>query len=189
MSVSTQQPETDAAAAAEPSAFRFFRADAAEGMRPAHERGTLREDYVPHPAITEGMKRLGAAGMGNGATARVLFSSRDMHIGYVWFKSDFPLPLHSHDADCFYQIIAGSMRVGTEELGKGDGVLIPGGAPYTVTPGPDGVEFLEFRPTHDYDTRYRGKTDKYWDKLADVAAAKQHVWAAEGPPFDLLGIG
>jgi hypothetical protein len=34
------------------------------------------------------------------------------------------------------------MNVGTEELRQGDGVLIPGGAPYTVSPGPEGVEFL-----------------------------------------------
>lgn len=187
MPASTKQSQSDSATA-QSSAFRFFRADAAEGMRSAHERGTVRADDAPQHAITDGMKRLGAAGMGNGATARVLYSSPDMHIGYVWFKSDFPLPLHSHDADCFYQIIAGSMRVGTKELGKGDGVLIPAGAPYTVTPGPDGVEFLEFRPTDDYDTRYRGKTDKYWEKLAGVAAAKQDAWESENPPFDLLGV-
>lgn len=168
------------------STFTIFRADKAAGMQSASERGTLRKDYVAPPAITDGLRRFGEAGAGNGATARVLYSSDSMHIGYVWFKSGFPLPLHSHDADCFYQIIAGSMSVGTEELRQGDGVLIPGGVPYTVKPGKDGVEFLEVRPTHDYDTRYRGKTEAYWAKIAKAMAARQDIWATEKPPFGLM---
>lgn len=165
---------------------RVFRADEAPGMRPASARGTERADHVVHPAVAEGLKRLGQAGMGNGATARVLYGSDEMHISYVWFKSGFPLPLHSHDGDCFYQIIAGSMRVGTEELEQGDGVLIPGGTPYTVTPGEAGVEFIEVRPTHDYDTRYKGNTEKCWDKLAETAASRQEIWSKERPPYNLL---
>ena len=182
--ISEQQGEE----AVEATSIRFFRASDAEGMRNAQGRGAMRRDYVPHPAVETGMKKLSAAGFGNGAIARILFSSPTMHIGYAWFKSGFPLPLHSHDADCFYQVIAGSMRVGTEELGKGDGVLIPAGAPYTVTPGPEGVEILEFRTTHDYDTRYRGKTARYWDRLAEIASDRQAAWAKEDAPFDLLGL-
>ena len=111
-----------------------------------------------------------------------------MHLSYAWFKSGFPLPLHSHDADCFYQIIAGSMQVGTETLEKGDGILVPAGVPYTVTPGADGVEFLEMRPTGDYDTRYRSKVGKYWDRIVETLTARKAGWATEKPPYGLIAI-
>lgn len=168
-----------------PPTLRFFRAEAPVPVRAAAERGTLRDDDVPHRATVEGLKRFGTHAA-QGATARVLYSSNDMHVAYVWFKSGFPLPLHSHDADCFYQIIAGSMRVGTEDLRQGDGVLIPGGTPYTVIPGSDGVEFIEVRPTHDYDTRYRGKTDAYWDRIVAALVERAAPWASEPPPFGLF---
>lgn len=177
--------ESNIAMTQAPNGFRFFHANTQPEMRNAHERGTLRSDYVPPPATVEGLKRFGAA-VSNGATARVLYAANDMHIAYVWFKSGFPLPLHSHDADCFYQIIAGSMNVGTEELRQGDGVLIPGGAPYTVSPGPEGVEFIEIRPTQDYDTRYHGKTKAYWDRIIGTLQAHKEAWATEKAPFGLL---
>lgn len=166
--------------------IQVFRGRDAEGVRPASQRGAVRSDKLVHSEVTAGLKRLGDAGFGTGATARVLYESDDLHIGYVWFKSGFPLPLHSHDADCFYQIIAGSMRVGTAELRSGDGVLIPADTPYTVTPGEAGVEFIEVRPTHDYDTDYKRGTEKYWNKLVEIATARQDVWAGERPPYDML---
>ncbi|TVV76660.1 cupin domain-containing protein [Sphingomonas solaris] len=169
--------------------FRVFRAADAPGVIPAKERGTMRADYVPHPMVEEGLQRFVGAGVSGGAMARVLFSSADMHVSYAWFKSGFPLPLHSHDKDCFYQVIAGSMRVGTEELGKGDGLLIPGGVPYTVTPGAEGVEFIEVRPNGDYDTRYRGKTEKYWDRIVATLHERQKTWETEPAPFGLLQPG
>jgi hypothetical protein len=109
-------------------------------------------------------------------------------VSYVWFKSGFPLPLHSHDADCFYQIIAGSMNVGTEKLYKGDSMFIPGGAAYAVTPGPEGVEFLEIRPTDNFDTQFRGKTDVYWDRLAETVNARQETWKTEQQPYGLIPV-
>lgn len=170
------------------SAVRVFRASDAEGMRNASERGAQRADHVVSPVVAAGFQQLGEAGMGNGAAARVIYSSQNMHIAYAWFKSGFPLPLHSHDADCFYQIVAGTMRVGSEELRKGDGVLIPAGTPYTVTPGEAGVEFIEVRSTADYDTRYKGNTEKYWNKLAEIATSRQAIWADERPPFNLFDL-
>lgn len=169
---------------AEESKFAIFRADAARGVRPAQERAAVRDDYAPPAAVTAGLSRF-AKGAGDGAMARVLFTSSWAHVAYAWFKSGFPLPLHSHDADCFYQIIAGSLRIGTEEVGQGDSILIPAGVPYTVTPGANGVEFIEVRPTHDYDTRYRG-TEVYWDRIMAVLDARKETWANEKPPFGML---
>ena len=37
---------------------------------------------------------------------------------HVWFKEGYALPLHSHDCDCLYYVIAGSLKMGTEELAE-----------------------------------------------------------------------
>lgn len=149
----------------------------------------LDPDFLLHPAIQRGLEQVRETADCGGAVAKTLFSMPTLHVSYVWFQSGYPLPLHSHDADCYYLVIAGSMKVGTEELGKGDGVLIPGGAPYTVNPGDDGVEFIEMRTSPDYDTHYRAKTDAYWDRVADTKRARKAVWAAEAAPYGLLDGG
>ncbi len=81
------------------------------------------------------------------------------------------------------------MKVGDQVLGKGDGVQIPAGAPYSVTPLEDGVEFIEIRESPDYDTHYRAKTDAYWDRLAEIRAARKDTWAGEPAPYGLLPKG
>jgi mannose-6-phosphate isomerase-like protein (cupin superfamily) len=115
-----------------------------------------------------------------------LFSTSSLHVSYVWFKSGYPLPAHSHDVDCYYLVIAGSMQVGADRLEKGDGVFIPGGLPYTVRPGDAGVEFIEMRTSPDYDTNYRGKTDTYWDRIAETRRTRKKIWAEEDAPYGLL---
>lgn len=153
---------------------------------PHRQRNADEPGNEMHPAIARGLQLMRKHSDAGGATALVLFSSPTIHVSYVWFKSGYPLPLHSHDANCYYLIIAGSMRVGTEELRKGDGVLIPGGTPYTVEPGTEGVEFLEIRDSDDYDTNYRAKTDAYWDRMTAKRLEKRDVWANEKAPYGLV---
>ena len=170
-------------------AISIYRASQAKAMIPARERGAVRKDHVVHPVTAEGLRRSsqsGAGEVGVGAVARVLFDSPTMHVAYAWFKSGFPLPVHSHDSDCYYQIIAGSMSLGAKTLAKGDGMLVPAGVPYTVTPGPEGVEFLEIRPTGNYDTRFRAKTEKYWDRIMGMLSERRAAWATERQPYGLL---
>jgi mannose-6-phosphate isomerase-like protein (cupin superfamily) len=150
------------------------------------QRGADEPGFELHPAILRGMQQFRETADCGGAAALTLFSMPTLHVSYVWFKSGYPLPLHSHDADCYYLVIAGSMKVGTEVLEKGDGVLIPGGAPYTVSPGEQGVEFLEMRTSPDYDTHYRAKTDAYWDRVADTRRARKEIWAQEKAPYGFL---
>ena len=45
-----------------------------------------------------------------------------MHVSYIWFKSGYVLPPHSHDGDCLYYILAGSLLNFT-----GDKVKVFGG--------------------------------------------------------------
>lgn len=175
----------------------LLRAEGTPGMlitraRDAHphtgrkQRGADAPGFALHPAIVRGMQQFRETADCGGAQAVTLFAKDDMHVSYVWFQSGYPLPLHSHDADCYYLVIAGSMRVGGEVLEKGDGVLIPGGVPYTVTPGDKGVEFIEFRNSADYDTHYRAKTDAYWDRVAETRRARKAIWAKEPKPYGLI---
>jgi quercetin dioxygenase-like cupin family protein len=71
------------------------------------------------------------AGMLEGTRVKLLFAVPGMSLTHAWFKSGFPLPRHSHDADCLYYIIAGSLKIGTEELAAGDGFFVGAGVPYT----------------------------------------------------------
>lgn len=164
--------------------FTIYRGQEAAPYLGARRRGGAEGN--DHPAIQRGLKLMYESGDSGGATVRVLFSSPDLHVSYVWFKSGFPLPLHSHDVDCLYEIVAGTVDLGTEQLAKGDGVFIPAGVPYTLKPGPDGVEFLEIRTAHDYDTRYVAKTDAYWDKIAKTRKDRARIWTEERAPYGLL---
>ena len=150
------------------------------------QRGADAPGFELHPAIARGMQQMRESGDTGGAQAVTLFSSPSMHVSYVWFKSGYPLPIHSHDVDCYYQVFAGSMKLGTELLEKGDGVMIPAGVPYTVNPGAEGVEFFEFRTGEDYDTHYRARTDSYWDRVAETRRERKAIWAQEKAPYGLL---
>ena len=105
-----------------------------------------------------------------------------MSLTYAWFKSGFPLPLHSHNADCLYYIIAGSLKLGTEVLGAGDGFYVGTDVPYAYTPGAQGVEVLEFRTADRFDIRFLGKTAKFWDNTVAALRAERGNWPGQQPP-------
>jgi mannose-6-phosphate isomerase-like protein (cupin superfamily) len=171
------------------SGYVFTRAADALPHKPRKPRGAEQPGFEMHPAIQRGLQRMREQGDTGGAAAFTLFSSPHSHVSYAWFKSGYPLPIHSHDTNCYYLVIAGAMKVGDQVLGKGDGVQIPAGAPYSVTPLEGGVEFIEIRESPDYDTHYRAKTDAYWDRLAEIRAARKETWAGEPAPYGLLSTG
>lgn len=81
-----------------PPCFAIYRkADAA-----AFSETTCMETVGLTPVITDGIERATAEGADDGQEVRLLFSTPGMSLTYAWFKSGFPLPLHSHDADCLY---------------------------------------------------------------------------------------
>ena len=122
------------------------------------------------------------AGLGFGERVRLVYSRPGFSITHVWFKKNFPLPLHSHDADCLYYITAGSLRIGDKTLEKGDGFFLPKDMPYTYRAGPKGVELLEFRHAEKFDFRFHSDTPEFWKKAADICAANQEDWKAAPPP-------
>ncbi len=158
--------------------FAIFRmADA----RP--EEGIPIMRYEPlTPTMIDGGRRLTEAGVGEGSENRLLFSGGGYSLSYAWFKSGFPLPRHSHDTDCLYYIIAGSLRLGHEELGAGDGFLLPGGTPYTYTPGRDGLEILEFRSGGPFNIKLLANNPAFWNKALDTVETQRDGWKDQPRP-------
>ncbi len=155
--------------------FAIFRARdgrdySAEG--PMYLDGTGDEQF-------DGTGELNEAGFMEGSQVKLLFSRPGMSLTYVWFKSGFPLPRHSHNADCLYFIVAGSLKIGVEELGPGDGFFLGVDVPYTYTPGPQGVEVLEFRTSDHFDFKDLGMTPAWMEKALQALAERRGAWADE----------
>lgn len=130
----------------------------------------------------EGFKAMRMAGPERGEETRILINLPGFSLTYAWFKSDYPLPLHSHNVDCLYYIIAGSLKLGTEILGPRDGFFIGSHTPYVFTPGPDGVEILEFRHEQTFDFNLLAKGAAFWQRAAETTAARQKDWANATKP-------
>ncbi len=162
--------------------FRIFRAADAKGLM---EEGCM--SVEPFSDIQRaGMDKVLEAGFMDGDEIRVLVNIPGFSLTHVWFKKDYPLPLHSHDADCLYYIIAGSLRLGTEELGPRDSFFIPADVPYTYRPGPDGVEVLEIRQATHFNFVNLAKGAAFWDKAAEIAARSREEWkTAARPPLNV----
>ena len=158
--------------------FTIFRAAEAPGLMQA---GCMTiEPFSPFQRA--GMDRMLAAGYLDGDEVKVLVNIPGFSLTHVWFKAGYPLPLHSHDADCLYYIIAGGIRLGTEELGPQDSFFIPSGVPYTYRPGPEGVELLEFRQATQFNFLNLAKGEAFWTKAADSIAANREEWQSAVRP-------
>jgi hypothetical protein len=155
--------------------FEIFRArDAADYA----EEGPMAVQPMSE-AEGAGMASLMEAGMMEGGQVKLLYSRPGMSLTYCWFKSGYPLPRHSHSADCLYFIVSGSLKIGTEELGAGDGFFLGSDVPYAYVPGPNGVEVMEFRTSNTFDFKALANSPAYWDKmLANLLAAKDK-WPEE----------
>lgn len=77
--------------------------------------------------------------------------------------------------------------MGTEELGPGDGFFVGKDVPYTYTPGPEGVEVLEFRDANQFNIQFMTKTAKAWKRIAETVRERQPAWSSEVPPTQLAG--
>ena len=153
-------------------------------------RGADGRDYGEHniqsmdditPVMAEGLAHYANA-HADGQAVKLLYAAPGFSLTYVWFKSGYPLPLHSHSNDCLYHILAGTLKIGKEVLGVGDGFFVAKDVAYTYEVGPEGVEVLEFRKTDKLNIRFRSNDKSVWDKAAAVLAAHSSAWTAEQPP-------
>src|SRR5678815_3006476 len=106
--------------------FRIFRAALAPGLM---ESGIM--GLEPFTELqSAGMAKLVEAGYLEGDQTRVLINVPGFSLVKAWFKKGYPLARHSHDSDCLYYIIAGSLQLGFETLISGDGFFVGADVPY-----------------------------------------------------------
>lgn len=158
--------------------FAIFKAKQAT----ANVESTVLEMAPFTPIVAEGAKRAMEAGLDRGQELKLLFEMPGFSLVHAWFKSEFPLPRHTHNCDCLYYIVAGSLRLGTEELGRGDGFFVGKDVPYSYTPGPSGVEVLEFRASNAFDIQVLANNPLFWESAVKTATARRSVWLEEQPP-------
>ncbi len=131
-------------------------------------------------AMTElqraGLKKAVAAGYLEGDEVKILVDMPGFSIAYAWLKKDYPLMRHSHNSDCMYYVIAGSLKMGTETLGPRDSFFVPADAPYTYTPGADGVEVLEFRHNPSFNFVNLSHNESWWDKAEKICEENRDEW-------------
>jgi hypothetical protein len=158
--------------------FEIFRAADAPGLMEA-QCMTIAPST---PEQAEGMKKLVAAGYLEGDEVKVLVDIPGFSLTHVWFKKDYPLLLHSHNVDCLYYIVAGSIQMGDQTLGPRDSFFVPANSAYTYRPGPQGVELLEFRHEGRFDFRNYTKGAAFFEKAAATVAANRDAWREAKPP-------
>ena len=134
------------------------------------------------PANLEGWPKLAEAGYNEGHETRLLFAAPGFSLTYAWFKSGLPLPRHSHNVDCLYYVVAGSLRMGTEELRPGDGFFVGADTPYAYVPGDEGLEILEFRSADRFSIKFLADNPAFWARAVQEAERRREGWGSEGRP-------
>jgi quercetin dioxygenase-like cupin family protein len=162
----------------------IFRASQAPSLDEAH---AMSNDFSP--GAVAGTTLLHESGAAHGYSLHVLFQSPETNgfsLVHAWFKKNFPLPVHSHDSDCIYYVVAGELVFGKgvskEVVRAGDGIYLPAGAMYGYTAGPDGVEVLEFRSVSKFNIRITDGSPLTWSAMAAVVAANVEGWKVAAPP-------
>lgn len=132
----------------------------------------------------EGLKRLGEAGIVEGSMVKLLFEEpvSGVSLTYAWFKANYLLPRHSHNADCTYYVISGEARFGTETLRAGDVFYVPSDTLYAYQAGPEGVEVLEFRTAVNFDFRFSNLGKAFFDRAVGITAENLAGWRGQAPP-------
>ena len=152
--------------------FQIFRnRDGVDLMQSGHQ------DMAPATDVQNtGITQMVEAGLMDGAEVRVIADVPGLNLVHIWFKKDYPLPLHSHNVDCLYYIVAGAITLGTEHLGPRDSFFIPADAPYTYRTGPQGVEILEIRAGNHWDFKNHAQGQAFYDQALTTIAAKRKEW-------------
>jgi mannose-6-phosphate isomerase-like protein (cupin superfamily) len=125
---------------------------------------------------------------GAGSVTKLLFGDPDgadgggMSLVWVKFGANYPLPRHSHSADCVYYVVSGEARLGNQTVVAGEGFFVAADAPYGYTAGPDGVELLEFRAKSSFDSQIR-ESPAGWTRILEGVRANRDRWAKEMPAF------
>jgi hypothetical protein len=144
-----------------------------------HETTMMSMPTMDPPAGEELMEWATASGQ----VVKVLFGDPEtegMSLVWSWFAPNFPLPRHSHSADCLYYVAKGELHMGRQVVSEGEGFFVPDGASYAYTAGPDGVEVLEFRAVSSFDMRITESLPR-WAKMVEISREHRTQWTEELP--------
>jgi quercetin dioxygenase-like cupin family protein len=139
-------------------------------------------------SVRAGLASLASSGFDprTGARALLLFrepgpqdTSEGMSLSLVSLKSGFVQPRHSHDSDCLYYVLSGSLQLGARTLNQGDGFFVPADAAYTYEAGPEGVEVLEFRNATRFSLSFRNNEAAHWARMAEAVAKNGAAWSED----------
>lgn len=75
-----------------------------------------------------------------------LGSETEPELFEVWFELDTVVQAHAHVHDEIIYVVADSMVLGNRVLKPGSSVFIAGKTLYSFRAGPDGLQFVNFRP-------------------------------------------
>jgi quercetin dioxygenase-like cupin family protein len=155
----------------------------------AEEATPLMEtDFMGMPSMTDEAVAAGGPEIfmasGPGTDVRIAVRQTPEEGGFsilhVWFKADYPVLRHTHDADCMYYIVSGSAILGAQTLRAGDGFFIPAGAPYSYNAGPHGVELLEIRHcVQHFDLQMLESSAGKWAAMAATIDSHRAAWEAD----------
>lgn len=165
---------------AEDRKIEFFRAEDAQDLM---KLGAMKMTPISAEQRA-GLNKLVEVGYLEGDNVKVLVNLPGFALTRAWLKKDYPLLLHSHDSDCLYYVLAGSLQMGDRELKAGDSFFVPGGAAYQYRPGPDGVEVLEFRHATEFDFQNYAKNPAFYEKAAETVAANVEGWRTATRPSE-----
>lgn len=149
--------------------------DPPEGAPPLYETGMMSMPTT-EPRAPEQMVEWALSG---GHDVKVLFRQAEENgMSLVWsrFEAGYPLPRHSHSADCLYFVVSGEARMGNRRIPAGGGFFVPKDAPYAYTAGPDGIEILEFRTVSSFDMQITESIDR-WDRIVGEVREHKEAWA------------
>ena len=123
------------------------------------------------------------AGLGAGGTVDVVVRQDEKEGGFslvrLWFKANYPLVRHTHDADCLYYVLSGTAVMGNQTLRTGDSFFVPAGAPYRYNAGPEGVEILEIRHgVEQFNMVIPDEPASRWHAMAEAVEANLDTWQA-----------
>lgn len=137
-------------------------------------------DFMTVPPVPAHVSETAGGSAAGGQVKVLVRDAAGFSLVHVWFKANYPLPRHSHDADCMYYVISGSAVMGRQTLRAGDSFFVPADAPYQYTAGPDGVEVLEVRHgTEQFDIKLDASPAR-WKAFAEAVEAHRDEW--EGMP-------
>jgi quercetin dioxygenase-like cupin family protein len=144
------------------------------------EHGSM--EYKLSDENAAGLSKLVELGLAEGSELRVLYCAGGFSLTSVWFKPNYMLPIHSHDSDCLYYVVAGQLQMGNETIKAGDGFFLPANTWYSYVAGPEGLELLEFRQAEKFDFKVRNGIPKLWERMAETVAKNHERWKTAARP-------